>query len=293
LEILTNTTISKLHLGQGEIKAVTIVTENLGERIIKGGNVICAAGAIESARLLLASGIENYHLGRHLQGHVYTGVTGRFREQIWDGIGPGPTIAVTEFLHDNDGLIGGGMLADEFIMTPITYWERHRPTGIPHYGTDAKSWLHETYGKVLDIKGPIQDIPSPNCKVTLSNTSVDYLGMPIVKLDGHTHPESLNTSRYMFERAHELMLACGATEVWGTPQTGKVRSAGQHQAGTCRMAEDVHHGVVDSNQRVFGISNLHVCDASVHVTNGTFNPVLTIYALAHRLAAHLTGWTPN
>jgi choline dehydrogenase-like flavoprotein len=86
------------------------------------------------------------------------------------------------------------------------------------------------------------------------------------------------------------MEACGAIDVWGTPQRGPVRSAGQHQAGTCRMSLSETTGVVDQNHRVFGFRNLHICDASVHVTNGTFNPVLTIYALAHRLGAHLTGW---
>jgi choline dehydrogenase-like flavoprotein len=94
----------------------------------------------------------------------------------------------------------------------------------------------------------------------------------------------------MYEKAHLLMQACGAIDVWGTPQRGPVRSAGQHQAGTCRMSMSEKSGVVDQNQRVFGFRNLHICDASVHVTNGTFNPVLTVYALAHRLGAHLTGW---
>jgi choline dehydrogenase-like flavoprotein len=59
------------------------------------------------------------------------------------------------------------------------------------------------------------------------------------------------------------------------------------------MAEHESCGVVDLNQKLFGFENIHVCDASVHVTNGTFNPVLTIYALSHRLASHLTGWRPS
>jgi choline dehydrogenase-like flavoprotein len=239
---------------------------------------------------LLCSGIDNPNIGRNLQGHVYTGVTGLFSHVIQDGIGPGPTLAVTEFLHDNDGVVGGGMLADEFVMTPITYWKRHRPAGTPAYGESAKSWMNGTYRNVLDIKGPIQDIPSPECRVEVSTSEVDSYGMPMASLSGHTHPDTLRASRYMYEKAHLLMEACGAIDVWGTPQRGPVRSAGQHQAGTCRMSVSEKSGVVDQNQRVFGLSNLHICDASVHVTNGTFNPVLTIYALAHRLGAHLTGW---
>ena len=293
LDILLQTVVTKIHHSMGTVTGLTIVNEEFGETNITCKNLICAAGAIETARLLLSSGIKNPHIGRHLQGHVYTGVTGLFQNPIRDGKGPGPTVAVTEFLHDNDGYIGGGMLADEFVMTPITYWKRHRHPSIPLSGPVAKSWMLETYPKVLDIKGPIQDIPSPDCRVTLATNERDKFGMPLSQLSGHTHPESLRSSRFMFQKASELMHACGAMDVWGLPQRGPTRSAGQHQAGTCRMARTKSEGVVDSNQKVYGFSNLHLCDASVHVTNGTFNPVLTIYALAHRLANKLTGWQPT
>ena len=290
LTVLTDTVVTKIHHSGGDVKSVTIINEADGEVDLPCHQLICAAGAIETARLLLCSGMGNPNIGRNLQGHVYTGVTGMFTNAIQDGIGPGPTIAVTEFLHDNDGVVGGGMLADEFVMTPITYWKRHRPPGMASYGESAKSWMTGSYRNVLDIKGPIQDIPSPECRVEVSTAESDQYGMPLVSLSGHTHPESIRASRFMYEKARVLMEACGAIDVWGTPQRGPVRSAGQHQAGTCRMSISEKIGVVDQNQRVFGFSNLHICDASVHVTNGTFNPVLTIYALAHRLGAHLTGW---
>ena len=64
-------------------------------------------------------------------------------------------------------------------------------------------------------------------------------------------------------------------------------SAGQHQAGTCRMGDDPQTSVVDRNCRVHGYGNLYIADGSVHVTNGGFNPVLTIMALAFRTAEHV------
>jgi choline dehydrogenase-like flavoprotein len=290
LDIWPETVATNIHHSCGTVTGVTIINQAIGEVTLACHHLICAAGAIETARLLLCSGIDNPNIGRNLQGHVYTGVTGLFKDAIQDGKGPGPTTAITEFLHDNEGFIGGGMLADEFVMTPITYWKRHRPPGIASYGDAAKSWMTSTYRHVLDIKGPVQDIPSAACRVEISSTEQDMFGMPLVRLSGHTHPESVRTSIYMYEKARFLLDACGAVDIWGAPQRGPLRSAGQHQAGTCRMSVSRATGVVDPNQKVFGFSNLHICDASVHVTNGTFNPVLTIYALAHRLAFHLTGW---
>jgi len=45
--------------------------------------------------------------------------------------------------------------------------------------------------------------------------------------------------------------------------------------------------VVDKYCRVHDHDNLYVIDGSVHVTNGGFNPVLTIMAIAYYAAEHI------
>jgi choline dehydrogenase-like flavoprotein len=61
----------------------------------------------------------------------------------------------------------------------------------------------------------------------------------------------------------------------------------QHHIGTTRMHRDPNMGVVDENCRVHGVTNLYVAGCSVFPTGGTFNPTLTIVALALRLADHI------
>jgi GMC oxidoreductase len=61
----------------------------------------------------------------------------------------------------------------------------------------------------------------------------------------------------------------------------------QHHMGTTRMQQDPRLGVVDENCRVHGVGNLYVAGSSVFPTGGTFNPTLTIVALALRLADHI------
>ena len=48
------------------------------------------------------------------------------------------------------------------------------------------------------------------------------------------------------------------------------------------MGKDPKTSVVDPTCRVHAVDNLFVVDGSVHVTNGGFNPVLTIMAIAYR-----------
>ena len=61
----------------------------------------------------------------------------------------------------------------------------------------------------------------------------------------------------------------------------------QHHMGTTRMHRDPTVGVVDENCRVHRVANLYVAGCSIFPTGGTFNPTLTIVALALRLANHI------
>ncbi|XVQ15499.1 GMC oxidoreductase [Spirillospora sp. CA-255316] len=61
-------------------------------------------------------------------------------------------------------------------------------------------------------------------------------------------------------------------------------SGGQHQAGTARMSDSPRHGATDPDGKLWGTDRVYIADASLHVTNGGANPVLTIMALAWRTA---------
>jgi choline dehydrogenase-like flavoprotein len=90
----------------------------------------------------------------------------------------------------------------------------------------------------------------------------------------------------MAGKAEAWLKEAGALETW-KKLSGPGLSAGQHQAGTCRMGNDPMTSVVNRHCQVHDIENLFVIDASVHVTNGGFNPVLTIMAIAYYASEHL------
>jgi choline dehydrogenase-like flavoprotein len=53
------------------------------------------------------------------------------------------------------------------------------------------------------------------------------------------------------------------------------------------MGNDPKTSVVDSYCRVHDVANLFVVDCSVHVSNGGFNPVLTLMAIAYMASEHM------
>ncbi|MEP7292398.1 MAG: GMC family oxidoreductase, partial [Chloroflexota bacterium] len=251
--LLTEATVERILVSEsGRVTGVAYY-DAAGERIeVAADVVIVSGGAIESARLLLNSasrqqptglGNQGDQVGRHLQGHYYPGAAGLFPEAVQDGMGPGVTTAICKFNHGNDGVVGGGMLADEFVVLPIIFWKRKLPPDLPRWGAANKAFMRENYLRVTDVMGPVQEIPNPESRVTVNPQMRDQYGIPLANLSGTAHPETVRTAAFMHQRARQWLEASGAVKVWGNPP-GLYLSAGQHQAGTCRMGDDPQNSVV-------------------------------------------------
>jgi choline dehydrogenase-like flavoprotein len=181
-------------------------------------------------------------------------------------------------------MIGGGMLGNEFVPLPIHFWTSFAPPE-PRWGAAGKRAFAHAYRHTLVVMGPIQEIPNPDSRVTLDPTLRDRFGIPVARLSGRVHAESVRTAAMLRSRAEQWLHAAGAHSLCSFGgETPDILSAGQHQAGTCRMGTDPATSVTDANGRVHGHANLYVADGSLHVTNGGFNPVLTIMANAFRIA---------
>lgn len=130
--------------------------------------------------------------------------------------------------------------------------------------------------------------PNRESRVTLSERR-DALGRNRVRLDWKLS----ELDRHSWIRAHQIvdeelrrtglgrlhMTSEFEHSTWPSSMDG-----GSHHAGTTRMHVDPHRGVVDENCKVHGIKNLFIAGPSVFPTSGSANPMLTIVALALRLA---------
>jgi choline dehydrogenase-like flavoprotein len=112
----------------------------------------------------------------------------------------------------------------------------------------------------------------------------------VARLSGDKHPHTIEIGAFAAAKAEEWLKEAGAVRTW-KKLAGPGLTGGQHQAGTCRMGNDPKTSVVNRYCQVHEIDNLFVIDGSVHVTNGGFNPVLTIMANAYRASDYLVkGW---
>lgn len=257
--------------------------------------VIVACSATESARLLLNSrsrlfprwlGNNNDWVGRNLQGHAYAGAYGLFEQETFDGLGPAARVALCDFNHGNQGLRGGAMLANEFIRLPYLFASGVHPRGGKRWGIGHKRFQRDYYKRTVGAKGPVQEMPVFTNRVEVDPKVTDAWGIPVARITGKRHPHDLEIARFIADRAAEWLREAGAHTVYKS-MPGLGVNGGQHQAGTCRMGNDPRTSVTDRHCKLHEVDNVFVVDGSVHVTNGGFNPSLTILALAYRASDYI------
>jgi len=260
--------------------------------------VVVSSAAVESARLLLNSkstlfphGLGNRYdwVGRNFQGHSYTGAFGIMPADIYDDLGPGASIAVCDYNHGNAGLAGGAMLANEFIRLPYQFVGM-LPADVPKWGQAHKNFMRSFYRRAIAVQGPTQEMPMFSARVEVDTAVHDYWGIPVPRLSGDKHPHTIEIGAFAAAKAEAWLKEAGAVRTWKR-LAGPGFTGGQHQAGTCRMGDDPKTSVVNRYCQAHEIDNLFVIDGSVHVTNGGFNPALTIMANAYRASDYLVkGW---
>lgn len=254
--------------------------------------VIVAAGAIESARLLLlskgpgnhrdgmgnASGLVGRNLGFH---HVWRGHM-HFKENMMAGrIGP-PTMLSHQFIDPPGMREHGGVTVELFDSLS---------------GLHADSVAAQNWRSGADIVAALQPAlhcrgltfngetkPSPNKYTALSDRK-DRFGDPFMhvhyELDEFDH-ETYGYSQLLSQRFAE---AVGAERVQVDPIT-QYWSA-HHHLGTCRMGSSVRDSVVDSYGAVHDAQGVYVCGGSTFVTATSLQPTLTMVALAIRSAERI------
>jgi len=138
------------------------------------------------------------------------------------------------------------------------------------------------------IHTQIETAPNPDSRVSLSRKK-DNLGVNKLALDWRLTQQDLDSflkfQNILFNKLRTRGYAVRAfrheLDKTGWPVTMR---SGKHHMGTTRMHADPKKGVVDPNCRVHGVANLYIAGGSVFPTSGQANPLLTIVALAIRLA---------
>lgn len=248
--------------------------------------VVLAASAIGTPALLLASGLFEGPVGRHLTAHPGVSVTGRFEQPVDNQLG------ATQG-HEVVGFRGEGLKVEALGFDLSILASR-----VPGYGRSFAARLAEldhyaVWGTALRARG------EGRVRLIRGRPQVEYW----------LHADDVLRARRAARVMGDLFFAAGATEVYpgvtgfDTVVTRASRMADLEQSGplspraypmsmthlfgTTRMASDPSRGVVRPDFRHHQVAALYVADSSVFPTNLGVNPQVPIMAMASICADHV------
>ena len=143
------------------------------------------------------------------------------------------------------------------------------------------------------VKFSAEQKPDYNNFVSLSDNSVDDLGIPRVKLKWEIKDDVFIALKKCLEQLGKEAIDLNIGRV-GIDQSvydqsfkkSKEIYANHHHMGGTIITSQERKGVVDANLKVLNTENLYVLGSSVFPSGGHFNPTFTIVQLSLRLANH-------
>jgi choline dehydrogenase-like flavoprotein len=265
-------------------RSVTGVVVNRGGRqeVYRGGLVVLAAGAVNSARILLRSASETHpgglangsgQVGRNLMSHNQIDVTATVREPH-NALFP-QTLAINDFYmggrQDRWPLGSIGLLGDHHQHRAATDPAAIPLPRLPHGNAE---------GHAIAFRLTTEDLPRPANRVTVD-------GQGRVAL---THvPTGDGAARLLFRSLQAMLSGTKliAHDILDRPARPAARRG--DYAGTCRFGADPATSVLDVNCRAHELDNLYVVDSSFFPSIGAVSPALTVMANAIRVGEHLAA----
>jgi len=316
LDIRANALVYQVDLDRaGKAKGVAFVDRITGEHhSVAARAVVLAAGACESARILLnsksaafADGLCNAHgmVGRYLMDSVGASASGQFPalENLPptndDGMSVGH-IYVPWWGYEKQARkelpfprgyhieMGGGRS-----MPSMSLGAMLSRTDDLSVGAALREDARRIYGSSIGFAGRGEMIPNEDCYTDLDPQVKDKWGIPVLRFHWKWSEHETNQAAHMVKTFLEVIDRLGGTPVPGYQTDGKkaISRGGEiiHEVGTVRMGHSPKDSVVNAYGQSWAVSNLFVTDGAVLVSSPDKNPTLSILALAWRSADHLAS----
>ncbi len=266
--LVTDARVTGLKAGAGGRITQVVYRENGAERRLNPGAVALCAGAVQSAVLLLASGLANRsdQVGRCFMNHnasAFIAIDPRFRnDSVYQ-----KTFGLNDWYLD-DGA-GGPPLGNVQLLGRVV--PDILKSFVPALPMPAARWVS---GHAIDVYAISEDLPDPASRVVLNGADIQLVW----------RRSNMTAHRRLTAKVREVFRAAGFPLVLSRLWDGRVPS---HQCGTLRIGDDPAASVVDPQGRAWDHPNLYVADASALPTSAAVNPALTVAAMALRTGDHI------
>jgi choline dehydrogenase-like flavoprotein len=292
VRVLTDVTALRIEVDRsGRVSSVVYAGHDKQERRLSATLFVVAAGAIETARLLLLSasrefpqGLANRSgmVGKNFMSQPYIDVTGDLKDRVYPYRTGFSTAMTRQFAAGRDRSSKGGFFLEFLNSTGPTPAAIAQSSG--KWGEALRRQVQQEFGHTLGIRIYCEQLPDPRNSISLNRQVKDYFGSPVPHIVydlGRYERATLDEAKTL---AGRILQAMGAVSI----RSSDLSMSG-HQIGVHRMGTDPQASVVDANLRTHDVSNLYLVGSGCFVTASSSPPTLTIVALAIRAAEHIAS----
>ena len=275
VQLRTKARVTRLQTTGARITGVELAS---GE-VLTAPIIVLAAGAIQSAALLLASanadhpqGLANRsdQVGRNFMNHNSSAVLALHPLWTNDSVYQ-KTLMVNDFYLT--GGPNGEPLGNIQLLGKISGTILRATTTMPRF---VANWVAR---HSVDLYAMSEDLPNPDSRVTLKDGQIV---LDWKRSNWAAHLALVARLKAKLRQAGYPVVLSRAFD----------RRTPSHQCGTARMGMDAKTSVVDTFCRAHDHPNLFITDASVLPTSAAVNPALTVAALSIRAAHHIAQTKP-
>jgi choline dehydrogenase-like flavoprotein len=290
--LLRNAEVVRLETDPSGRQVTGVVVDRGGDgkqEVYQGDMVVLAAGAANTAKILLRSASDTHpaglangsdQVGRNYMFHNSKAAVA-LGEEVNDTIYQ-KTLAVNDFYLPATGR--------EWPLGNIQMLGKSNAEAMkgeePHLTKLAPDWsLEDVARHAVDFWLTTEDLPKPGNRVTVdrdANIHLDYV------------PSNEAEAAGLYEEFRKILNHVGLARHHVLHKSYymsmNISIAGvAHQAGTCRFGTDPATSVLDINCKAHEVDNLYIADTSFFPSIGAVNPALTAIANAIRVGEHIAG----
>jgi choline dehydrogenase-like flavoprotein len=301
LTLISDAVVSHVVMNaQGKAEGVSYIERTThAQREARAKIVVLAASTLESTRILLNSGSSRFpgglgnssgQLGHNLMDHFTLEGAGGFLPQFAaakrEPRGTPCGFLIPKYVntggHENKNFVRGYRFDGDGSQELYAH-----AFGLAGFGSDWRNKVRSEIPYYFGMMVQGECLPRYENCVKLDAEKQDAWGIPALHVEASYGENEFAMAKAMRNDVMEILEAMKLENPEPPGEQLSVFGKNVHECGTARMGKDAKKSVVNSFGQLHDVKNLFVTDGAVFVTQGCYEPTLTIMAISARAGDYI------
>ncbi len=288
---------------RGKASGVVFLDRNThAERQARSRVVVLAASGLESTRILMNSksrrfpggvGASSGALGHYLMDHFTlesaSGIIPSLKSSRRQPVGRPMGFIIPKYTNADPRFPDKRFLRGYYLAGDSRQQLYEHAFAMRGFGRELREKIRQEIPHMFTIYAQGEPLPRYDNYVALDPDVKDAWGVPVLRFHASYGENEFAMAKGMREKLGEIVDALKLENRSPLPERLSVFGKNIHEAGTARMGSDPKKSVVNRFNQVHDAPNVFVTDGACFVTQGCYEPTLTIMALSARAADYIAS----